>query len=938
MKLLQKAALPHIVAILVLVLVAVIYFLPAFQGKALDQPDIANHKGGAKEIMDYRDQFGEEPLWTNSMFSGMPATQVSTTYPTHDILGAFEDVLTLWLPHPVDWVFMYMLGFYILLMALGMRVHEAVLGALAFGFSSYFFIILEAGHNSKAIAVGYMAPVLAGFLLSLRGKPILGAGIFTLFMALELKANHIQVTYYLFMMIFFIFLTELYRLWKLGKLKSVLKPLGFMAVGGILAIMANIGNLYATYEYSPHSTRGGSEVTINPDGSPKDAVNKGGLDSQYITDWSYGLGETLTLLIPNAKGGASGTVLEKREDFKKYEEDKEFSKMLSLVYGGQIPEWPQGYLNTYWGNQKFTSGPVYVGAIVCFLFFLGLVFVKDPIKWALLATTILAIALSWGKNWMGLTEFFLNVIPGYDKFRAVTIILVLAEFTLPLLAVLFLRQVFRSEPTVENDDDQKVINKLSMRDKVKAFADGTTHVFKKPVGNMKLFLISSGIFVGGLLLLIATPSTFLNFMSQAESYAMDNLVTQLTNQGIGQEQLNQVIGAKDALISHRIGVFREDAGRSLIFILLSIGLLFAGFKRMLKPLYVVSILALLILIDLWMVDKRYLNNEKAEGSSEYKSWIAKEMKKHPHPVLPADAAILRIERPELQGDVMTLDRSKQSEVFAELNFNSNYRVLNLGNPFNDARTSYFHKSIGGYHGAKMARYQDLIEFKLGSESSQVMSILNSGDPEQIKEGFQKLAILNMLNAKYLIFNPNGTGFIDPNDPQTFATKEPAGIINPARLGNAWAVSEVITAGSADEELMAMKEFDPANQAVINRSFGEISTGDGNAEITLESYLPNELTYTYNSTDDQLVVFSEIYYEKGWKAYVDGNEVPIYRANYVLRAINVPAGDHEIILRYELASYGWSSSVSMAGSIIVILIGIGVIALEIRKRYFVPKNA
>lgn len=924
MKALLKPSLPHLIAFVLFAVLGAIYFYPAFEGQALRQPDIMNHKGGAKEILDYRAEKGEEALWTNAMFSGMPATQISVNYPTYDILGPVETILSLGMPRPVSFVMLYLIGFYILMIALGFSVYESILGAVAFAFSSYFFVIIEAGHNTKAIAIAYMAPIVGGFLMAMRGKPILGGVIFMLFLALQLKANHVQVTYYMFMMIFFLFLAELYRLFRENKLGTFVKPMVFLAVGGGLAIMANLGNLYATSEYTPYSTRGGSALTEKPDGTAREG---GGLDAGYVVDWSYGLGETFTLLIPNAKGGASGSLTQTYGDVNEMKQEN----LKRVLQGGQD-------FNAYWGDQSFTSGPVYAGAIVCFLFFMGMFFVRDSLRWALLATTILAILLSWGKNYMGLTDFFLNNIPGYNKFRAVTIILVLVEFALPLMAVLFIRQIFRGKSTAKQVEEPSVIDSISDKAKSAAkglsdFANGTWKFFNKAVPNKTMFLALSGAFVLFMLILIATPSSFFSFTSTQENQMLGSAIEQAELSGPeGTQQAEYIRSIKKELVEVRVGMFREDAGRSLLFIVLAIGLLWVGIKGWLKQPIVLSGVALLILVDLWMVDNRYLNNEKTEGKDTYMSWVPKEEMQYPHVANQADAYIYALETGSGE-DIRRVDRQKQAELFGKLGLSTNYRVLSLGNPFNDARTSWFHKSIGGYHGAKMSRYQDLIEWHL-SPNIQVFQtkVLSAGTPEGMHEGLESLGVLNMLNTKYIIFNPNGEGYLDPANPETFMKyRDPAGIVNSARYGNAWAVSSIQRAKTDNEEIKLLGEIILVNTATMNEEFADAKTGDGNATVELTQYDPRELKYKFSSSSDQLVVFSEIYYPVGWKAYVDGSEVPIMRANYLLRALNVPAGEHEIVFRYELSSYGWTSSVSMAGSLMVVLLTLGIIGFEIRKK-------
>ncbi|MFN2424621.1 MAG: hypothetical protein ABR572_12690, partial [Cryomorphaceae bacterium] len=549
-----KRYLPHLIAVVSFIAVAMIYFHPAAQGYKLKQGDITNYRGMAQEINEFRRMFDEEPLWTNSMFGGMPAYQISVQYP-NNIVKMVDKVFTLGLPRPVNYVFLYMFGFYLLLISLRVRPPLAALGAFAFGFSSYFFIILEAGHNTKAHAIGYMAPVLAGIIWAYRGRILFGGAVAALFLALQIAANHVQITYYFAFLVLFVIIAALYKAFKTNQVPLFAKASAVLAGAAFLAVVSNANLLWNTYEYGEYTTRGSTELTVKADGSSNEDIATKGLDRDYITNWSYGIGESFSFLIPNAKGGATGVV----------GEDPDALKSVDRAMQSTI-----GQSNKYWGNQPFTSGPVYMGAIIILCFLLGIFFVHTPLKWALLATALLTMALGWGKNFMGLTDFFLDYIPGYDKFRAVTIVLAVTELVVPILAVLFLKKVF---------DNPEIL--AEQKKKFFAVAGGLAAL-------LGLFLI--------------TPETFFDFLSNQEK--------DLLNAQMDGEQAADFLLYGESLITVRTEIFRADALRSLIFVLaggVSLWLLAVG---KLKSNAVLGILAVLVLVDMWGVNKRYLNNEK----------------------------------------------------------------------------------------------------------------------------------------------------------------------------------------------------------------------------------------------------------------------------------------------------------------------------------------
>lgn len=804
-----KKLTPHLIAIVIMVIITFAYFHPLLDGKKLFQSDITHWKGMSKEILDYRASTGKEALWTNSMFGGMPAYQISVKH-TSNIIGFFDKIFTFSLPHPANLLFLYFIGFYILLISLRVNPWLAIGGALAFAFSSYSLIILEAGHNSKAHAIGYMAPVLAGILLTFRGKIYLGSILTALFLSLELKANHLQITYYLLLIVLLLGICVFIDSVRNKKINEFIKASGFLIVAAILAVATNITNLWSTWEYGKETIRGKTELTTEKENRTS------GLDKDYATQWSYGIGETFTLLIPNAKGGASDALGNDEKAM------KGIDPQVANSIAGQ---------NHYWGDQPFTSGPVYVGAIIMFLFILGLFVTKGNTRWWLLAVVVLSIVLAWGKNFMPLTDFFLHYVPGYNKFRAVSMTLVMANLAIPLLAILGLQAIL-------NNRDVLLRN-------------------KKPLW------ISLGITGGLTLLFYILPDTFFSFLSQGEIGAIEQ-----QRQSLDSNQLQGFDLVVSNLKAARINVFKADALRSLLLVLAAAGLIYTWLYTKLNKGYFFAGFALLVIIDMIPVASRYLNKDDFQNRS---------MVANPYKPTEADQIILKDTDP-------------------------NFRVYNLTvSTFQDASTSYFHKSIGGYHGAKLRRYQEIIDHHI------VKNNMN---------------VLNMLNTKY---------FIVPG-----ADKRPEIQINFEALGNAWFVSEVKTVDNADQEINALTDFNPANTAVVDKRFSNLIAGfkpviDSTATIKLTKYAPNKLNYTTQSNSDQLAVFSEIYYDKGWKAFIDNKPTPHFRVNYILRGMVVPAGNHTIEFRFEPSVYYTGNIISSVSSIIILLLAAVYIFLEFKKK-------
>ena len=792
--------LPHIIALLIFVALTLVYFSPTLDNKVLQTHDTTVFAGSVKEIHDHRAEYNEEPLWTNSMFGGMPAYLISVNFPGNLFKPLYNILRAPGIP--IAPILLLMIGFYIMLISFRVKPLLALLGSIAYGFSSYFFIILTAGHNTKALALAFMAPVVGSIVFAYRRDRIIGSVFTAFFLTLQLIANHLQITYYTFMIVLVFGIVELVYSIRNKRLPDLIKTTLLLAGAAVIALSINFANLYVTFEYGKYSMRGQSELSIDEEDKTS------GLDRSYATNWSYGIDETLTLLIPNMKGGAS----------RPFGRDSETVKTLRQNNAAQ---YAQGILQ-YWGKQPNTFGPVYVGSIIFLLFIMGLVLIKGPYKWWLLIATVLSIMLAWGKNFMFLTNLFFDFFPGYSKFRAITMILVIAEFCMPLLGILALDRILR-------------------------------HDIKKPE-LFKALKIGLGVTGGILLLFLLFPGLAGSFISPGEVQYPDWI--------------------KASLVADRKEMLRLDALRSLIFVSSASVIIYLAYSNKLKNNYAIGLLAVLILVDMWPVNKRYLNNDNFVRQTQAESVFTP---------TDADKYILRD--------------------------SSDYRVLNLTvSPFNDGTTSYLHHSIGGYHGAKIRRYQDLIEHCISPEIGRLSNALSSiTSIDQVGGIFKDLNALNMLNTKYIIINPDSRP-----------------LVNNTALGNAWLVDSYQLVESPDEELEMVNNIDPAREAVVNskyadklRSLSFDSTSTGN--ITLTIYKANELTYDYESTGNSIVVFSEIYYPKGWNAYVDGEPAEHFRVNYVLRAMIMPQGRHEIVFRFEPTSYKIGNTVSLGGSIVLYLL-------------------
>lgn len=827
-----KKCLPDMIVVALFAVISFAYFfVPVSQGKILFQHDSAASVGMSKELVDYRARTGETTRWTNTLFGGMPTYQMSPAYDSSDTLGQVMNAYHLWLPDNVWFLFAYLLGFYILLRAFDFKQSLAALGSVLWAFSSYFLIIIAAGHLWKVMALAYLPPMIAGVVLTYRGKYLWGFVLTALFTAFEVKANHVQMTYYYLFIVLFMVIAFFVKALREKQLQSFLKSSAIVIVAAGIGVAINISNLYHTWQYQKESMRGKSELVKGNNANQTSS----GLERDYITQWSYGIDETMTLLVPNAKGGASAPLVQNESAMSKA--DPQVQSMLPQIYEA----FPQ-----YFGSQPGTSGPVYVGAFVLFLFVLGLFIVKGPMKWALLGATILSILLAWGKNFMGFTDFFLDYVPMYAKFRTVASILVIAEFTIPLLAALALKQIV---------DEPEELKK-----------------------QMKFVYISLGLTAGVAFLMAVAPGIMSPFVSEQETQMIASI------QGMDANTQHLIISNIESM---RQAMVSADAWRSVVIILIGFALLMAFRFRKLPGKYMIVVLAVLCLIDLWQVDKRYLNDGMFVPRSE---------RENPHQPTAADAKILQ-------------DRSL------------NYRVLNFAvSTFNDNETSYFHKSVGGYHPAKLRRYQEMIDAYIAPQMQAAMGEISTkgGDMQKV-DGRKVFPVLNMLNTKYFILPLQGGTTV--------------ALQNPYAQGNAWFVNKIVYVGDANAEYAQVAKINLQTEAVADKKFestlGQAITNDSTATVRLTSYQPNNLRYTVDSKNGGIVVFSEIYYP-GWTATVDGTPTPIARVNYILRAITVKPGKHTVVFDFHPSSIRTTEIIAYISLVLLLLAIVGTVYVEFRK--------
>ena len=825
MKFLKKYLL-DIVAVVLFAVIAFAYFMPAdMDGRILYRHDASAGVGAGQEVSQFEKQTGEKSRWTNSLFGGMPTYQMAPSYGSSAVLKQALNVYHLWLPENVWYVFAYLLGFYILLRAFDFRQSLAALGSIIWAFSSYFFIIIAAGHIWKVMALAYLPPMIAGIVLAYRGKYLWGLLVTAIFTAFEVNANHVQMTYYYLFIILFMVIAYLVDAIRKKEMARFGKATAVCIVGAAIGISLNLSNLYHTWQYGQESMRGKSELV------KKNTANQtsSGLDRDYITQWSYGIDETWTLLIPNAKGGASVPLSQNAKAMEKAN-----------------PEYMQIYqqLGQYWGNQPGTSGPVYVGAFVLMLFVLGLFIVKGPMKWALFAATVLSILLSWGRNFMPFTDFFLDYIPMYAKFRTVASILVIAEFAIPLLAMMALKKIV---------DEPEIL---------------TTKI--------KYVYASFGLTAGFCLLFALLPGLFFpDFVSVNELNALQQLPAEYQAPIISN------------LTEIRKSIFTSDCWRSFIIIVIGSLMLLLFKMKKLGATYMIAGITVLCLVDMWMVNKRYLYDDM---------FVEKSVRDTPQQMTETDKVILR-------------DKALD------------YRVLNLAsNTFNENETSYYHKSIGGYHAAKLRRYAEMIDAYISPEMQKTMGAVAKANGDMTKvNGDSIFPVLNMLNTKYLILPLQGG--------QTVPVQ------NPYAYGNAWFVDKVEYVDNANEEIDRVGKLNLRHEAVADAKFkeqlGESMKQDNMSIVKMTQYKPNNLTYEVKSDKGGVIVFSEIYYP-GWTATVDGQPVELGRVNYILRAINVKPGNHNVVLDFHPSSIQKTETVAYVAYVVLVLLIVVGIVVEWRR--------
>lgn len=905
MKFNLKSLIPHVAAVAIFIVLAAVYFSPVWEGNQLKQSDVKQFQGAAKEIMDYRLMHGEEALWTNSMFGGMPAYQISMIH-SGNWMNQIAEVLRLGLPTPVGILFVTMFGFYILALCLRINPWVGIAGAIAFGFASFNILYLGAGHVTKVNAVSYMAPTLGGLLLATRGKWLWGSIVFAFFLSLNISANHLQITYYLLIMLAIVAFSEGIRMLVQKKFVDLGLAVAGLLVAAFLAILPSASNLMTTYEYSKYSTRGESDISIAPKGTKAKTKAKAGLDKNYILEYNFGPKEALSLFIPNAKGGNAEYIVN---------DEDAMAEIQDPNYSEQI-----GQSNHYWGGQSFSGGAIYLGAVAFFLFLAGLFLVKDWLRYPAFLLSILCVLLSAKSG--GLNFWFIDHFPMYNKFRDTKMILVVLQVMVPLIAILLLDKVVKGEALEGNRKYQYgVIGVIS--------------------------------FIG--IVLFLAPSLSGNFITADETKQFGEAISNTKDQA----QISMIEGLKSELIHVRQSIYKADAGRTALFFIFTGGFLLLGLMGKVKPYIWMTAIGLLIGFDEINVDKRYLSNEDNGGT--YEKYEELSLGEIPYMPGKSDLAILQNESNGIlnfrqkvnatklkfkEAELYSNQDEKVKDIFAQfstLQLNSNYRVFNFDNPFNETVTSYFHKSVGGYHGAKVKRYQQMVDFYIQGEMEKANSVFSafkmaklqeyaktiSITQDQAKSVFDTISlagagltdtcqILNMLNVKYLIANRNDIPVMNKN-----------------ANGNAWFVSSVKTVKSANEELLGLGMLNTKNEAILSSKGMEFQPAsnyksDPKDYIRLNNYGTKQLGYSYYRQHKGFVVFSEIYYPEGWVCKIDGKEIPNICVNYILRGAEVPAGKHTISWTFEPKSFNTGTTYSMIGSLILLLSFFGIGGLELNK--------
>lgn len=888
-----KRIVPHVVAIAIFLILAAVYFSPVFNDYNLKQSDVKQFRGMEKEIVDANLMNDEDALWTNSMFGGMPAYQINVKHP-NNLISNVDRFLKLGLPKPVGLLFMAMLGFYIFALCLRVNPWLGILGAIGFGFSTINILYIGAGHVTKVNAIAYMAPALGGLILAFRGKWLVGAAVFALFFALNLSANHLQMTYYLAFLLLAVAVTESIRLLLKKEFITLGKVIAALIVGSVLAIMPSYGNLASTLEYSKYTTRGATDLTIKPKGAKVEKVNQEGLDKGYILEYNYGKGELLSIIAPNAKG-EKGEYLGNDEDVMMNVDPK---------FADNIRQ-----MNRYWGGQRMSGGAFYFGVFMLVFALFGLVFLKDAIKWPFLVVSILALLLA-SNDPGGINDFFINKVPLYNKFRDSKMILVLLQVVIPAMAVLFLDKLFKKE----------------------GFS-----------GSKKTWLIACGVITLTGIILYAVPSISGSMLSNDET----SQFAKALNGTKDPAQIDFINGLKAELIHTRIGIYQSDFGRAITIIILGCGLILLSVYTKISLLLLSIIGIVMVTADNMSIAKRYLNNEDMDTQTS--SW--EDATKSSTPYLPetSDWSILNAEKgsvPSFESKVNALvaamsehpnyenmDARTQKTLaeFGVLNLNTDYRVFSFANPFNETATSYFHKSIGGYHGAKLKRFQEIVDFQIGQELQAVNQQIGKAKNEKLRQYAMTMSlpqdkmqavfdsisvpeialtnetpVLNMLNAKYIVVNKAG-----------IATK------NTTANGPAWFVCSVKKVNSSNDEMLGLTKLNTKETAIVNMKDADVAlkdnySADSTASITLTKYGANELAYSVNAKTDLPAIFSEIWYPEGWNCYADGKQIKPFRANYLLRGAIIPAGTKTVIWKFEPQSFYTASKIALIGSLLLLL--------------------
>ena len=882
--------LPHGVAIVLFIVISVLFFSMVGDQYALKQSDIQHVMGMGKEINDYRLIHHEEALWSNNMFGGMPAYQTGVRYPSN-VLRTLDPILKLGLSGPIGTLFMCMLGFYIFCLCVRINPWLAIAGSIGFGLSTINILYLGAGHTSKVNAIAYMAPALGGLLLTYRGKWLLGSAVFALFAGLHFASNHLQMTYYLLFLLVAVGFTEVIRLLVKKEIGYALKSTGMLLLAGILAILPNIGSLWTTYEYSQLTTRGKSELTLTHDGQEKEAADSQGLKSDYILEYNMAAGEPWSMIIPNAKGGSSMVALT---------ENREAMQQANKQVREQLAGFPQ-----YWGEQGASAGAFYFGAAIMFLFVLALIFSKDILKWPFLLLSILAIFLSM-KQMHGLNDFFIHHFPMYNKFRDTKMILVLIQLMAPALAMIFIQELL-----------------------VKEF----TPTFKKQLW------IGTGSLIVILLLLIAQPTITGPMITSAETEYLDGAREQYKSQ---PQALTMIDEIEDSLLAVRTFIFRQDAQRSLLWVIVAAGLILALSLKKINGWIVAGVLTAVITLDMWSVSSRYMNEDKAKnpqtGKLEYRHYAKVEDMLIPYTPDAADQYILEKEKAHVAdydqryeellnayqntkpySSIKNKEKLASAASFGALDLATDYRVL-LATPgvFSEASVPYFHKSIGGYHAAKLKTYQEIIDFYLRPELDQLTQAFQSRSSSKVDSVLSTLSVMNMLNTRYIKYSSEAP----PLDNSANA------------FGNAWFVKNIEFVPTADGEMSQLGKIDLKATAVVRNTFQPIApqpaSVDSAAHIELTEYATKYLKYTSKNSNPSIAIFSEIYYPEGWICRVDGNEVPVFRANYILRGISLPAGEHTIEWSFEPSSYSQGKQINLMGSASLLLFVLGIMGWNLRN--------